>query len=78
MRSVSVMLRGGSARAQHDEELMAAIERLWSANFCVYGSRKMWRALLREGEEWSATHCCRALAFGLGNWMPNTDDIKLP
>jgi transposase InsO family protein len=44
-----------SARAQRDEELMAAIERLWHANFCVYGSRKMWRALLREG--WQVARC---------------------
>jgi len=38
-----------SARAQRDEQLRAKIERVWQANFRVYGVRKVWRQLNREG-----------------------------
>lgn len=38
-----------SARAQRDEELQAAIQRVWDANYQVYGPRKVWRQLKREG-----------------------------
>ena len=38
-----------SARAQRDEELQAAIRRVWDANYQVYGPRKVWRQLTREG-----------------------------
>jgi len=38
-----------SARAQRDEELRVAIRRVWDANFQVYGPRKVWRELRREG-----------------------------
>jgi putative transposase len=39
-----------SARAQRDEELRVAIQRIWDANEQVYGPRKVWRQLRREGE----------------------------
>lgn len=37
-----------SARAQRDEELRVEIQRVWNANFRVYGVRKVWRQLCRE------------------------------
>lgn len=41
--------RPRSSRAQRDEILMGHIQRIWDANFQVYGVRKVWRQLLREG-----------------------------
>jgi putative transposase len=37
------------ARAQHDIGLMADIRRVFDENFQVYGVRKVWRQLQREG-----------------------------
>lgn len=38
-----------SARAQSDERLRVEIQRVWEANYRVYGVRKVWRQLNREG-----------------------------
>lgn len=38
-----------SARALRDEELKEEIKRVWKDNHRVYGVRKVWRQLLREG-----------------------------
>lgn len=38
-----------SARAQRDDDLKAHIERVHRENFGVYGARKIWRQLQREG-----------------------------
>ena len=38
-----------SLRAQRDERLRGDIERVWRENFEVYGVRKVWRQLNREG-----------------------------
>jgi putative transposase len=38
-----------SARAQRDETLRAAIQRVWNAHYQVYGPRKVWKQLKREG-----------------------------
>ena len=38
-----------SVRAQRDEKLLPEIERVWNENFRVYGVRKVWRQLRREG-----------------------------
>jgi transposase InsO family protein len=40
-----------SARAVEDERLLGVIERLHMANYCAYGSRRMWKAPGREGEQ---------------------------
>ena len=40
-----------SARAQRDDELKLEIQRIWDHNFRVYGVRKVWRQLKREGFE---------------------------
>ena len=38
-----------SARAQRDEWLQGEIDRVWKANFEVYGAEKVWKQLGREG-----------------------------
>ena len=38
-----------SARAREDERLLGAITELHAANYYAYGSRRMWKALLRSG-----------------------------
>ncbi|UNO24362.1 IS3-like element IS51 family transposase [Pseudomonas amygdali] len=40
-----------SARAQRDQELGEHIQRVWDEHFHVYGVRKVWRQLLREGQQ---------------------------
>ena len=40
-----------SARARRDAALMPLIERVFDENFSVYGVRKVWRQLLREGHQ---------------------------
>lgn len=40
-----------SARARRDEYLIPHIQRVWHANFQVYGADKVWRQLQREGIE---------------------------
>ena len=45
------------ARAKRD---MAEIRRVYEANFCVYGVRKIWRQLAREGI--TAARCTRCTA----------------
>lgn len=43
--------RPPSEREQRDEELMAEIRRIYSENYFVYGAKKMWKQLNREGIE---------------------------
>jgi putative transposase len=43
------------ARARRDDELRAAIQRVWEANQQVYGPRKVWKQLRREG--WRVARC---------------------
>jgi hypothetical protein len=38
-----------SPRRRRDESLQAEIRRVWDENFMVYGARKVWRQLVREG-----------------------------
>jgi transposase InsO family protein len=38
-----------SARARRDDELRATIRRVWTEHWEVYGPRKVWRQLRREG-----------------------------
>ena len=38
-----------SARCKRDSELRVQIRRVWETNFEVYGARKIWRQLNREG-----------------------------
>jgi putative transposase len=39
------------ARAKRDAELRDRVDRVWRENFRVYGVRKVWRQLNREGVE---------------------------
>jgi transposase InsO family protein len=41
----------GSAKARRDAVLRAKIQRVFDENFSVYGARKVWRQLKREGEK---------------------------
>jgi len=38
-----------SARALRDEALSVQTRRVWQENYQVYGARKIWRQMLREG-----------------------------
>ena len=38
-----------SGRARRDEELQVEVKRVFDSNFCVYGVRKVWWQLQREG-----------------------------
>ena len=38
-----------STRAQGDDVLRAIIRRIWHENHCVYGPRKVWKQMGREG-----------------------------
>ncbi len=40
-----------STRDKRDEVLSKHIQRIWQENFEVYGARKVWRQLIREGVE---------------------------
>jgi transposase InsO family protein len=39
-----------SARARRDDTLRPEIQRIWDTNYQVYGPRKVWRQLRREGQ----------------------------
>jgi len=55
----------GSARAKRDAVLREKIRRVFDDNFQVYGARKVWRQLLREGE--SVARCTiERLMRGMG------------
>jgi putative transposase len=41
--------RPPSARRLRDEQLKTEIRRVWDANYQVYGARKLWRQLQRDG-----------------------------
>ncbi|MGH2996992.1 MAG: IS3 family transposase, partial [Gaiellaceae bacterium] len=40
-----------SARHVEDERLLAVIRATHERNYCAYGSRRMWKALRRAGED---------------------------
>ena len=53
------------ARAQRDEVLRGEIRRVWKSNFQVYGVRKVWRQLNREGHAVARCTVTRLMS-GLG------------
>ena len=58
--------RPPSARSIRDQELKADIARVHAANFGVYGVRKLWRALRRQGTLIGRDHAGRLMtALGL-------------
>ena len=50
-----------SARAIEDERLLAVIRRVHEDNYEAYGQRRMWKALLREGEDVGRDHVRRLM-----------------
>jgi putative transposase len=54
--------RPPSARAQRDAELIADIDRIYAENYKVYGVRKVWKQLLREGIEIGRDRVARLMA----------------
>ena len=53
-----------SARAKRDDKLRPVIRRVWNEHFQVYGPRKVWRQLRREGIR--VARCAR-----WGSWGPS-------
>jgi putative transposase len=51
-----------SARAKREAELRPEIQRVWEENFEVYGVRKVWRQLLREGIDVARCTVARLMA----------------
>jgi putative transposase len=47
----AALTRPRSARAARDEELMEEIQRIYEENYRVYGTRKIWHQLRRDGIE---------------------------
>ncbi len=54
-------VRPPSDRQLRDSQLLAMIERLHAVNYSVYGRRKMWHALRREGWDVGRDQCARLL-----------------
>ena len=60
-----------SARARQDAALRERIKRVFDANFGVYGARKVWRQLNREGESVARCTIERLMSvMGLLKWTP--------
>jgi putative transposase len=51
-----------SARVIEDERLVALIKRTHAANYEAYGSRRMWKALRRQGEDVGRGHVERLMS----------------
>ncbi|WP_245491885.1 IS3 family transposase, partial [Mesorhizobium sp. M1A.F.Ca.IN.020.32.1.1] len=66
-----------SARARRDAALKGEVQRVFEANFRVYGVRKVWRQLQREGFDVARCTVARPMkAMGLegiiaGCWSPS-------
>ena len=58
-------LTKASARQQHDATLRPKIQKVWDDNWQVYGVRKAWRQLCREGEDVARCTIARLMA-GMG------------
>jgi hypothetical protein len=53
-------------RAEHDAVLRPDIQRVWVDNFQVYGVRKVWRQLNRDGiEVCDEVSCCSVCLFSV-------------
>ncbi|MFA3777122.1 hypothetical protein [Yersinia sp. 1652 StPb PI] len=40
---------------KHDIQMTWEIKRVYEENYCVYGAKKVWRQLFREGVGWTGT-----------------------
>ena len=67
-----------SARAQRDAELKVEVQRVFAENFGVYGVRKVWRQLRREGFTVAPLHRRAAdgepWPAGRDPWQARADD----
>ena len=62
-----------SARARRDEELQVEVKRVFDSNFCVYGVRKVWWQLQRDGfcvARCTVARLMRQMAYGPETQMP--------
>ncbi len=64
-----------SAHAQHDDWLKKEIQRVYDENHQVYGVRKVWRQLLREGIR--VARCTRHVSWRLWD-LPVFSGVKGP
>ena len=67
------------ARLQRDSGLRREIRRVYDENFQVYGARKVWRQLGREGvavARCTAERHGRARLAGCGAWQALSDDHR--
>ena len=55
--------RPPSARARRDAYLIAILTAIWTANFKVYGVRKLWKAARRAGEDVGRDQVARLMAL---------------
>jgi putative transposase len=62
-----------SARQVEDERLLGRIRELHAANYFAYGSRRMWKALLRDGERVGRSRVERLMRRGKP-WRTTTAD----
>jgi len=78
-----------STRARRDDELRVEIRRVWTEHFQVYGPRKVWKQLRREGIAVARCRVHRLMrAMGLAGavrgraWItttrPDTDTVRPP
>jgi putative transposase len=59
--------RSPSARVLRDAQLKVEIRRVWDANYQVYGARKIWRQLAREGIQVGRDRVARLMrSLGIG------------
>ena len=56
------------ARSRSDAELSLAIRRVWEENFQVYGVRKVWRPLRREGLDVARCNPLMVLCWFIRRW----------
>ncbi len=68
-----------SARVRRDAALRPEITRVWEGNFKVYGVRKVWRQLLREGIDVARCTVARLMRqMGLQGSADRSVDIPRP
>jgi putative transposase len=69
-------VRAPSARAVRDQQLSAMIHRVWTQNRRVYGARKVWKQLRREGDRGCSLHGRAADAPRGVAWNPPREALE--
>ena len=57
-----------SARAQRDADLKIEVQRVFAENFGVYGVRKVWRQLQREGQNAALQQMLAPRGTSMNSW----------